>query len=92
MIWECQLKAALIEETMREVAESLRHTGEGNKRDEVQKINTRPRPAGTPSNLEGELETHHAHSIPRHNGEGTRVRSGSTQMVAEPVEEYGERG
>ena len=85
VIWECRLKAALIEETMREVAESLRHTGEGNKRDEV---HTRPRPEGTPSNLEGELETHHAHSIPRHNGEGTRVRSGSTQMVAEPEAEY----
>lgn len=35
VIWECQLKAADIEETMREVVESLRHTGEGNKRDEV---------------------------------------------------------
>ncbi len=74
VIWECQLRTSLIEETMREVAECLN--------------NTRPRPAGTPSNLEGELETHHAHSIPRHNGEGTRVRSGSTQMVAEPAPEY----
>ena len=68
------MKAALIEETMREVAECLN--------------NTRPCPAGTPSNLEGELETHRAHSIPRHNGEGARVRSGSTLMVAEPAPEY----
>ena len=74
VVWECRLKAALIEETMREVAESLN--------------NTRPCPEGTPSNLEGELTTHHAHSIPRHTGEGTRVRSGLTQMVAEPEAEY----
>ena len=53
MIWECQLKAAVIEETMSEVTTSLRHTGEGNKRDEVP---TRPsQQADSPSNLEGQL-------------------------------------
>lgn len=61
VIWECRLKTAIIEETMREVAECLN--------------NTRPCPAGTPSNLEGELETHH----------GTSLRG---QMVAEPEAEY----
>jgi len=61
VIWECRLKTALIEETMREVAECLN--------------NTRPCPAGTPSNLEGELEMHH----------GTSLRG---QMVAEPEAEY----
>ena len=39
VIWECRLKAALIDKTMSEVTESLRHIGEGNKRDEV---HTRP--------------------------------------------------
>ena len=35
VIWECQLKPTVIEETMSEVVKSLRHIGEGNKRDEV---------------------------------------------------------
>ena len=55
------MKAALIEETMREVVESMRSFAHAQD-DDLTSL--------------------------RHNGEGARVRSGSTQMVAEPEAEY----